>query len=68
MRESIEESKTSKHPHPPASATGPCPTIITIQIVGRPGTGSFTQPSRTHGSPSKCFLRQRNCSKLYEIA
>ena len=39
--------KMSKQPPPAptASAEGPCPTVI--QIVGRPGTGSFTQHHRT---------------------
>ena len=36
-------------PAPTASAVGPCPTVI--QIVGRPGAGSFTQHHRTTRPP-----------------
>ena len=36
-------------PAPTASAVNPCPTVI--QIVGRPGTGSFTQHQRTTRPP-----------------
>ena len=41
----------SKQPSPAhtASATGPCPTII--QIVGRPGTGSFPRNHCTTRPP-----------------
>ena len=49
-------------PAPTASAVGPCPTVI--QIVGRPGTGSYTQhhrttrppPPPTHTHPDGIFL------------
>ena len=41
-------------PAPTASAIGPCPTII--QIVGRPGTGSFTQDHRTTRPPPTTCL------------
>ena len=43
--------KMSKQPPPAptASAVGPCPTVI--QIVGRPGTGSFPAPSHHPTTP-----------------
>ena len=44
----VEMSKQPP-PAPTASVGGPCPTII--QIVGRPGTGSFTQHHRTTRPP-----------------
>ena len=45
--------KMSKQPPPAptARAVGPCPTVI--QIVGRPGTESFTQHHRTTRPPRK---------------
>ena len=43
-------------PAPTASAVGPCPTVI--QIVGRPGTGSF--PSTV--APPDHPLQKQNCS------
>ena len=48
----IDREKMSKQPPPApaASAVGPCPTII--QIVGRPGTGSF-EPSHHPTTPGK---------------
>ena len=49
-------------PAPTASAIGPCPTII--QIVGRPGTGSFTQHHRTT-RPTLLSLSLRNRYVIY---
>ena len=39
-----------------ASAIGPCSTII--QIVGRPGTGSYPGPSHPPPPPPKFCIRQ----------
>ena len=52
-------------PAPTASAVGPCPTII--QIVGRPGTGSFpsTIAPPDHPRTSKATKEPKQKSRLW---
>ena len=59
-REKIDESKNvqTTPPAPPASATGPCPTI---QIVGRPGTGSLPSTiAPTDHPPRQAYFELMN--------
>ena len=58
MRERIEESQNvqTTPPAPTASAIGPCPT--TIQIVGRPGTGSLPRTIAPPDHPQQVKMKK----------